>query len=536
MKKLGLYLVLCLSLSSLTGLHAQVFPWAHHFAADDYVSITKMVVDSEGHLIVAGTHRDTMYVAGTSIPFTDYEDFFIAKFYPAGGLAWIIPFTGEEYDIVQDLKVDADDNIYLSGSFIADLNFKGQTLNAVGQADPLLMKLSPDGDVLWITTFGSKLNDISFGIDVDSEEMLAVGHFRDTMVVAGTTLIPNGIQDMWLASLDPATGGVNWIKSWGGAGYDRFNQVVKTSTGEIYACGHFSETLSTNVGNLFSDGGFDVIIAKLSGTGEFIWMVAGQSPGDYDAAYDLIVDENDNAYFTGSFEEQISFNNQTYTGQDDRDIFIISFDPNKNIRWAYNTATYGPCRSGQFTITEDDQTLYCSGSAGSIFEIGDSIYTNLDERAMFIGAFELDGTVKDVTIFDGPGADAGFALTDDGSDLFISGIFNESIQISPDYEWTTMGQWDAFIARWDRDASGIVLSDHATGFLTPGSAYYNPSREFLHLKGENISLWDTQGRLHYQQKPATEEGIPTTTLPNGIYHLRYQHAGEWYGQSVAIIR
>ena len=136
--------------------------------------------DSLGHIVVAG-------MAGTGDLATDgvYQeeygggtsDAFLAKFDITGTLEYFTFLGGEAIEWGNDLAIDADDNVVITGFTTSD---EFPTLNPyqderAGYADMFITKIAPDGQSLVFSTYlGGSSPDYGNAVTIDSLNRIAV--------------------------------------------------------------------------------------------------------------------------------------------------------------------------------------------------------------------------------------------------------------------------------------------------------------------------------------------------------------------------
>lgn len=189
---------------------------------------------------------------------------------------------------ILDVAVDQDDNIYLTGS-----------VNSAGGAtgtDILLIKLDPQGRLLWRETYGTPY--------ADSARAIALDPVDNSIILAGEThgnletgAIGNS-HDLFLMKLNAADRTPEWTYQYGGPGWDLANDLIVDSYGDIYFTGAFNRGANSNcpadcgriiVGHADSTGtSVNVVLHghNTAGTGEAIALdndgnivVAGNSLG-----------------------------------------------------------------------------------------------------------------------------------------------------------------------------------------------------------------------------------------------------------------
>jgi hypothetical protein len=202
-----------------------------------------------------------------------------------------------------DVAVDPDDNILMSGEYDGSVNFgDGSLVN--GTNNVFLAKFNADGSqTLWSVGFddgqsGSTL--ISSGATSDSAgNSYLTGYFRYQTSFGGTSLTPTSGFDMFLVKVSP-TGSVLWAKKYGGGGNQYAKAIAANASDEILVAGKFAGAANFGGSNLASNGGDEIFLAKFDTDGNHIWSTSYGSSNS-DEVLDLAV-EGDELAITGFYK------------------------------------------------------------------------------------------------------------------------------------------------------------------------------------------------------------------------------------------
>lgn len=174
------------------------------------------------------------------------------------------------------LAVDAGGNMYVGGAFNGSFTLGGQTVNATGNEDALVMKLDPTGAPVWIQGFGAAnggahVTDLL--LDAEGKVVIA-GPFVTAISVGAIDHAAVGTKDIVVARLDELTGAPQWSKAFANAWSGATPRLAAAADGILMA-GDFVDTadfgggpLSTQVQDGFSS---DIYVAKFAPTGDHVW-------------------------------------------------------------------------------------------------------------------------------------------------------------------------------------------------------------------------------------------------------------------------
>lgn len=296
-----------------------ILSYSTYLGGGDVDAAEAVAVDGEGHAYVAGTTQsmDFPVVGAADASYNGFGDIFVTKFTPEGTDVVYSTYIGgaQEVDAAHAIALDADNNVYLTGSTHADdFPLVGAVQNARHNEEAFVTKLSADGSTLVYSTFlGGGDNDAGVGIAVDAE---------GSAYIAGETLSPdlattpgafdltyNGPArgfpgDAFVAKLNEDGSALDYLTYLGGSDSDGASAIALDENGNAYIAGKSSSADFPGNGQASSldgtlGGTRDALVAKLDAAGASVlyWTFVG---GDaVDVANGIAVDADHNAYVTG---------------------------------------------------------------------------------------------------------------------------------------------------------------------------------------------------------------------------------------------
>lgn len=180
-------------------------------------------------------------------------DFWILKISAIGTLVWEKSFGGSEIDEARAITSTNDGNFIIVGDTRS--NDKDVTFNN-GVADLWMLKISPEGNLIWEKTIGASSFDVARSITkTNNNGFLITGSSRSS----DGGFNNNGQNDGWVLNVDES-GIVKWQKIIGGSEIDFLYDAVELNNNTIIAVG---ESNSDN-GDITSNKGFsDALIVKI---------------------------------------------------------------------------------------------------------------------------------------------------------------------------------------------------------------------------------------------------------------------------------
>ena len=382
-----------------------------------------IIADGEDGVIVTG------YTDGDDFPTTegvfDQEwngdfDIFLTRFYLEGSeLLYSTYIGGSGEDVAEAILFDAEGEITLAGTTNSD-NFPTTegTFDGDwnGDYDVIILKLNDDGaELLYSSYLGGSGEDIAYAISLDSE---------GSIVVAGVTQ---------------------------------------------------SDDFRTVDGSFDVDynGDYDAFVSRFNDEGSELIYSSYLGGEDWDWVNSIVMDDDDRAVVVGYTESQ---NFPTTQQVWDRsynhwgDAFVTKLDADGS-RLAYSTFLGGnSVDDARSVISDGEDGIIVGGSTGSSdFPVSDGAY---DQRRSagddaFITRMNSSGSEIIYSSFLGAGNDdVCIVLTPDGvGGTILTGwtAANDFPTTGGAYDRSSNGSYDAFIARFNKNASELLYSTYLGG-------------------------------------------------------------------------
>ncbi|MAT56114.1 MAG: hypothetical protein CMN32_16715 [Saprospirales bacterium] len=231
--------------------------WARCYGGSDNESAEK-IIPVPGGFVVAGYAQskdgDLQQNQG------DF-DYWIFKIDGDGNLLWSKTYGGSLADWAYSPSLSDNGNLLITGSSFSD---DGDITGSIGFYDYWVLKLSPDGNLIWAKNYGGPFEERAYN---------SLGTADGGCIITGATLstsgdVPgnNGSYDCWILRLD-ADGNITWTQTYGGAQEDRAFGIAEAEDG--YLISGFSSSMSGDVSNNY--GIKDGWLLKLDDNGALLW-------------------------------------------------------------------------------------------------------------------------------------------------------------------------------------------------------------------------------------------------------------------------
>ena len=181
-------------------------------------------------------------------------DFWVVRTSASGDIVWEKNFGGTEIDEARSITPSNDGNYMIVGDTrSSDVNVS----NNYGLADLWLIKITPEGELLWEKSYGGSGFDVGRSIKKTQEN-----HF----IIAGSSRSLNGHltnnygqNDAWVIKIN-SQGAIAWQKTIGGSQIDFFYDIAQLNDGSIVAVG---ESNSDDFDVLENKGFTDLLMVTL---------------------------------------------------------------------------------------------------------------------------------------------------------------------------------------------------------------------------------------------------------------------------------
>ena len=454
---------------------AQNLNWAFHI--DGHYGIGQnMQIGPLGNLYVVGNINGRAdFDPGPDTAYNDANangDLFIAKYDSLGNYIWHIAVGSSGTDIVRDIAVDNQGDVYIIGRTGGTMDIDPDTpvvwLRNVRSPDAFIAKFDSTGDYKWAHTLGGQGDDQGHGIDLDADGNVYVVGYNSMAVDfdpgVGTAILtpPNRNWDSYLASYDPQ-GNYRWVRPISGKGSDYIKSVYCDDKGKLYITGSFTDSLRFDTTKtVYHDalGNLDAITAAYDTAGNFIWSKQFGSASS--ALGEEIVGFKEHIYLSGVFYDSMYLDvpnnlNLLKTKQHAREHYLMKMDLMGNVIWTKSIIGNNHFE-GASGIAVNENGLFATGQfyARSDFDYGsDSAFIDVQKaNDLFLCAYDTSGNFKWAEgIFTNGSFDLSSGIVVKDKSVYITGVYSQFAKFDtliPGGTLTSLGG-RVFIAKYSDD-------------------------------------------------------------------------------------
>lgn len=366
-----------------------------------------------------------------------WSDLFLAKYDSTGKFIWVRQMGGVSKEICNDMALDKQGNIYLTGYFEGKTSFdlsSSAHLKAVGDKDVFLLRYSSDGSYQWAKTFGSRGSDQGQSLAVDRQgDIVLTGSFEDELNF-GTVKV-NAAKAMFLAKFN-SQGQAKWAKSYDGQrSLDVGTSLALDEAGNIYISGHFSGQANFNGTSLKTAGGDDIFVAKYNSSGTLAWAKRMGGRKD-DRAATITVYKNEALYVSGRFKGNAAFGTQTMAAEGSTDAFLLKYSLDGDFRWCRKIGGTSH-EEGMALTTSEEGAVFLTGyfQGSTYFDAKQTIKLSslsIISSDIFLTKFDAEGNCLWAKGFGGTASDRGTAIAVSRSKaIYMGASFQGRVDFDP---------------------------------------------------------------------------------------------------------
>lgn len=374
------------------------------------------------------------------------------------------------------------ENGFPSGLIIlgTTLSSNGDVSIGHGAEDIWLIKLTPEGEIVWEKTYGDGRADIAGQIVPAGDGGFIVGGSTWPLFVPPTDT--NNLQ-WWIFKVD-SLGNMLWEKKYGGSSPDNLVWLDMSADGSIYCAGH-----STSKDRDFPEnkGNYDIWVWKLTSTGDVIWKKTfGGS--DEDRAAQIRATNDGGCIIAGRTKSTDGDMSANHGGTDG---FIAKLSSGGNVEW---TRVHGTVAADAFNAVVQ---LASGGYAAAGFTQG-AFDPNGDYDVLRLDA---DGNTVWEKFYGGSARDEATALLEVNGGLQVLGTSASVIDSIPTHrglkDWLVYrldvsgNNGPELFSRWfggfgDDDAGSTILPV-LPGYVAVGRT--NSNDDYVTGNHGNFDVW-----------------------------------------------
>jgi len=278
--------------------------------------------DGAGNVILSGGDIGNVTIGDTSLTGVTHKTAYVAKFDINGTRKWAFKISNTNMIYIAITSTDKNNMIYFTGEFHAGtINFNGTNFNTnnTSEGNVLYAKMDPNGNLLWVKTFGrsTKWRYYSWPVNMvtDPQGYSYMSGWHGDSIYFDDHLLTRPYNDpdkfrfnFFVAKINPS-GNIEWIKSIFEENYDyNYNEFELDDMGNCYMIAKFTDTIYfENDYTVPNIGTGDLFIAKYLPDGDIHWVKTIESSTGTNWIQGLAVIDSLSLFTGGYFSRDLFF-------------------------------------------------------------------------------------------------------------------------------------------------------------------------------------------------------------------------------------
>ena len=312
--------------------------WSINLIGEGILGAEKITIDSEDNILIPGYLNGGIEIDGQTIGFPGkgIGTGVILKLNQNGKLLWhkeYHPFSPNGV-ACRFISTDRYNNIYFDLATQDDSILIGNRMYYTKQDSifysSFIVKMNAEGIIQWVTPIGNSRKGswvLAYNISITPTEQLIVSgiYSSEWMSIDGQrvycSLPYNGNygNESFISTLDPVTGKVRWLISFGGTRDDQVWEVKSDSKGNLYASiAFYSPKLAIGRDTIFHfgerNGGlrYNSALISFDSDGSFRWYRQFESMYSQGKFGGIAIDKIDNVWFNMQFATRMDWYGYTF--------------------------------------------------------------------------------------------------------------------------------------------------------------------------------------------------------------------------------
>jgi hypothetical protein len=411
--------------------------------------------------------------------------------------------------------LDKAGNFYVAGKFTHSVDFdpseNENILTSPNYYGKLFIeKIDPNGNLLWVKSFGGDNTISSSGITLDKDGNIYISGLYEGIMDfdpgAGVFELPEGDNlDIFLLKLNN-NGEFLWAFGLGTYGLDTGSSLITDSQGNVYLTGSYYDDMDFDPGPSefildFHDNQSGFIL-KMDPNGDFMWVnrLVGHSTNN------VAIDPTDNIYLVNYTTSTVTFENDSIHSFGGNDICLQKFSSNGDRLWIKTMGGAGN-DYGKGIALDSSNNVYISGSFIVVADFDPLPTSNKikskGETDAFIQKFDSDGNVIWVKVFGGIGNDlaTNLCILKD-SLIIVTGGFSVNVDFDPSLNTAienSLGSLDGYLAKFTIDGDFVDVEPYGSSYFDYGRSLHTDTvgNIYLHSNYAGEITFDTQNGPYF---------------------------------------
>lgn len=436
------------------------FAWEYSFGDASNQEANAIADDTlTNSYIHAGRFTGTLAIGDSTFVNPNGYNGWLAKSDYDGNLLWTLHFPSTTADRINDVVVDDQSNVYITGNYTGTTSFIGTlgtsyALTSQGNTDIFVVKFNADGEILWANSFGGAGEDVANAMAFGAGFIYVTGGFSGSFIFGNPPAVASaGGLDAFLLEINPASGVRVWLRQ-GACTGDAVGTAVDADASGVYFAGTYDigsldlDGFGPNLVNFGSGGANPFVASYAPTTGLPNWQNWMGSFAEADVV-DLIIAPNGRVHLFGNLDGDLDFPglfpNFTLDAIGLTDVWKATFDEtNGNPINGHDHGGPGQDSVRDASVSTNGEFTWAINSDDSLFLDSDTVLANNNNLVVLrSNPIGFDLWTQQAR---GPNDQIIQAVTALRSEVALNGFFND-ISTFPPFTSTHAGNNDLFISK-----------------------------------------------------------------------------------------
>lgn len=298
------------------------------------------------------------------------------------------------------------------------------------------------------------------------------------------------------------------------------------NSGNQYVAGYITGETSFDINTVQTSalGNGDIYITKYNSSGGLIWIK--QFGGNFsDRPTDLAIGDVNSIYITGQYFGQVTFGAFTLTSTNNsKDIFILKLDALGNVVWARSEGAAGSENAYGITTDNQNNVLLTGQFEGTTNIAGQSFTsiidpnTNLPSYDFFVSKYASNGNPLWINVGQTDYEDRGLAVSCDAqNNVFITGQFSDTL-VFAGTTFNNNGYNVGFLSKLSPSGQLLWFNQMRAGMVIPYDLEVNVFNEVV-VTGDFLGnmIYQTASGSQNISNPYSKQIFALKTTNDGAY-------------------
>lgn len=486
--------LLLVSISTWTMAQSVSVQWLKNSDGASWDLVSDMRIDAENNIYVVGNFTST---AKKDLKTTEgNKDIFIAKYNQEGEQSWFHQIKSKDYCHINSLDLTKDGQLLISGFFNKEIMLDETKLTAEKGNHAFFAVIDTSGQFQMVKHIKGYFKGLPIFVKQKADKgYWFVGSYTRDLSIDKFVFEGNYSSEIFIGSFNEE-GELEKHLILTGHGADEVKDVMIAENGHLWLTGSFEKDLILDSQHVYSKGYTDAFLVELNNDLEVLELK--QIGGIYkDYGKSIHFDSEQNCIWAGCFSAELFLDAEnSFQSKGNLDVFIAKYNPQHELLWMDQFG--GGANDYIMSVaTNQYNSIYLSGSFRGSIEKEEQEIESVDFSSdVFLAKYDKDGKFRYMEALGDTNADYARQLVIDTENyIYLSGNFNRSFKALEDTTINADGE-DYFLTRlYDCDFSQAIQLPADTALCAEEFSIQADSGyieyKWNDIKGKNIKDADT---------------------------------------------